>query len=45
MPCKHKFVKINDVSICVKCGLSICDGKAVVFDRKIVNKIGKRVKG
>ena len=44
MACKHKFIKINDVDVCTKCGLSICDGKTVVFDRKLVNKIGKKVK-
>lgn len=41
MACKHKFVKINDVSVCIKCGLTVCDGKAVLIDRKFVNKVGK----
>lgn len=41
MACKHKFIKINDVSVCVKCGLTICDNKSVVIDRKFVNKVGK----
>ena len=42
--CRHKFIKIDDVSVCVKCGLSICDNKAVVIDRKLINKRGRAVK-
>lgn len=39
--CKHIWKKINDVSVCTKCGISICNGKFVQFDRKIVNKLRK----
>lgn len=36
--------KVNDVSVCTKCGISICNGKFVQFDRKIVNKLRKLAK-
>jgi len=37
MPCPHNFIKINDVSVCKRCGLTFTfDGK-VVFDRPIAN--------
>lgn len=40
--CGHEYKRINDVSVCIKCGLTITSGKAF-FDKKIVNwKEGKR---
>lgn len=42
--CGHKWRKINDVDICVKCGLCICDGRFFMIDRKLLSKIGKPVK-
>ncbi len=39
--CKHIWKKVNDVSVCTKCGTSICNGKFIQFDRKIVNKLRK----
>lgn len=42
--CKHKWIKINDVDVCVKCGLTIYCGKYIQIDRKFVSKIGKKVK-
>jgi hypothetical protein len=42
--CAHKWKKINDVDICLKCGLTICDGRYAMVDRKLLKKIGKAVK-
>lgn len=42
--CKHQWKRINDVDVCVKCGLSICDGKFIMFDKKFVQKHGRKVK-
>lgn len=39
--CNHKWQKVNDVSVCIKCGVSICNGKKVIFDRKLINKLRK----
>lgn len=42
--CKHQFIKINDVSVCKFCGLTLSfDGK-VMFDRKLPNYKKKRRK-
>ena len=45
MPCSHSNVKrMNDVRVCLNCGLTItADGK-VVFDKKIVNYKPKKHK-
>lgn len=41
--CRHQFIKINDVSVCKLCGLTLSyDGK-VMFDRNLPN-IGNRKK-
>lgn len=41
--CKHQFIKVNDVSVCKKCGLTFSfDGK-VLFDRPFAN-VGKKKK-
>lgn len=43
--CNHKkMIKINDVDVCLKCGMTVCNGKFIQIDRKLVEKIGKRVK-
>lgn len=42
MPCNHKFININDIAVCRKCGLTICDrGKAVIIDKHAVSEIQK----
>ncbi len=42
--CKHRWIKINNVDVCTKCGLTICDGKFILIDKKFISKIGKKVK-
>lgn len=40
--CNHEFKKMNDnVSVCVRCGLTNCNGR-ILFDKKIVNYKPKR---
>ena len=42
--CGHQWKKVNDVYVCIKCGLTkTYDGK-IIFDRKLPNntKKGKR---
>ncbi len=39
--CNHIWKNVNNVSLCIKCGVCICNGKFVQFDRKIVNKLRK----
>lgn len=44
--CKHQFVRINDVSVCKNCGLTIINdgnGVNVMFDRRFTC-IGKTKK-
>ena len=39
--CNHVWKKVNDVHVCVKCGLTrTYDGK-ILFDRKLANKVKK----
>lgn len=33
--CKHDFVRLNDVSVCVKCGFTVTRDRHVVFDRRL----------
>lgn len=42
--CKHKWQKINDVDVCIKCGLCVFEGHFLLIDKKLLSKIGKRVK-
>lgn len=42
--CKHNWKKVNDVDVCIKCGLSVCNGRILMIDKKLVERIGKRVK-
>lgn len=42
--CGHKWIKINDIDICLKCGLSLYKGRFLVVDKKLLSKIGKPVK-
>lgn len=40
--CNHDFAKINDVSVCRKCGLTrTYDGK-IFFDKKLTNRKQKK---
>lgn len=40
--CGHIFIKINDISVCIKCGITFT-GQKVIFDRKLINrKEGKK---
>ena len=42
--CSHEWHKINDVQVCMRCGLTrTYDGK-ILFDRKIVNYKPKKKK-
>lgn len=44
MGCPHVWKKVNDIHVCVRCGLTkTFDGK-ILFDRKIVNYKSKKVK-
>lgn len=41
MACGHLFVKVNEVSICMKCGLTLGSENVkgcVIFDHKLVNR-------
>ena len=43
--CPHIWIKINDVTVCKRCGLTrLADGR-VFFDRKIVNYRANNKKG
>ena len=46
MACKHRFIKINDVKVCEKCGITIDKkGRLMVFDRAFVNGRKKKIGG
>lgn len=44
--CSHSnTVKINDVKVCLSCGLTLTHDNKIMFDKKIVNyKFNKRKK-
>lgn len=42
--CNHNMVKVNDLNVCVKCGLILADGKKVVFDRRLSDFVKNRSK-
>ena len=43
--CGHLWRKMNDVRVCMKCGLTVGkDGRVLVFDRRLRNVAGKKVK-
>ena len=44
MSCPHIWKKVNDVHVCVRCGLTRIDDNQVLFDRKLPNYNRKRVK-
>ncbi len=35
--CKHEMIKVNNVSVCLKCGLTRTPDGRILFDKKIVN--------
>lgn len=44
MGCSHSWKKVNDVQVCIRCGLTrISDGK-IIFDRRLPNYKSKKVK-
>lgn len=40
--CRHDMVRVNDVKICRKCGLTICPGGQVFFDKELIRKRRKK---
>lgn len=41
--CNHSaIIKINDVRVCAKCGMTLVDSKKVIFDRKLRPYISKK---
>ena len=39
--CKHEMIKINDIKICRKCGLTILPDGRFFYDKQILSKGGK----
>ena len=42
--CSHNLVKINDMRICTRCGMTVLPNGMVIFDRNLPNYKGKRKK-
>ena len=44
--CRHEWLRINDVRVCKRCGVTLTPDNKVLFDRKLVNpkKKGKKKK-
>lgn len=40
--CNHTYKKINDVWVCIKCGLTRTITGKIIFDRKLPNYKSKR---
>lgn len=41
--CNHIMIKVNDLNVCAKCGMTLADGK-VVFDRGLLDYIKSKEK-
>jgi hypothetical protein len=42
--CSHNWKKVNDVSVCIRCGMTRTHDGKIMFDKKIVNYKPKKVK-
>lgn len=42
--CRHEFIKVNEVIVCKRCGLTRTEDGKIMFDKKIVNYKSKRRK-
>lgn len=42
--CKHQWVKVNDVYVCKKCGMTRTPDGKIMFDRDATNICKKRRK-
>ena len=40
--CKHLWIKINDIYVCKKCGITRIEDGKIIFDRKLPNYKPKR---
>ena len=36
--CSHDMIRVNDVKICRRCGLTICPNGQVFFDKELFRK-------
>lgn len=44
--CSHNWRKINDVSVCLRCGITRTNDGKIIFDRKLPNcRVKKTKKG
>lgn len=42
--CKHDFIKVNDVVVCKRCGVTQTHDGKIIFDRKYPSYKSKRRK-
>ena len=35
--CRHNWREINDIRVCLRCGLTVIKNGSVLFDRNIMN--------
>lgn len=40
--CKHEIIKIEDVKVCLKCGMTTFSDGKVIFDKEILKYIGNK---
>ena len=40
--CGHSWVKMNDISVCKKCGLTLLPNGKVMFDRKFPDYLKRK---
>lgn len=40
--CKHEFVKVNNVVVCKRCGVTRTEDGKIIFDRKLPSYKPKR---
>ena len=40
--CKHVWIKINDICVCKKCGVTRIEDSKIIFDRRLPSYKPKR---
>lgn len=42
--CNHKFIKVNDIRVCTKCGVTFTLEGKCVFDRRLIAVLRRKEK-
>lgn len=40
--CRHEMIKVNDIKVCKKCGLTVLKDGRLFFDKQFVKQIQRK---